>query len=230
MNKPQLFKAKLLNKEKVSNTVWEYTFSADDLAFVPGQYLTIVIGPRERRQYSFSSQNLSNQNFQIIFDTRPNGVGTKYLLDLNIGDVIQGIGGIGNFILPKELAKNLVFIGTGTGVAPLKSMIEDLISNKKHLAHNIFLYFGTRNSEGIIYEDLFNSWCNKKFLKDFKIGLSRDTNNNYHQGYVNQFINEFDLSKSQFFLCGSGEMIKSVEEDLISKGAKQEQIFYEKFY
>jgi len=235
-------KASLKNKTKLTSTVVEFEFEMVDplrLVFKAGQYIAIDIAPKVKRQYSIaSSPSNSKKSFKIVIDVKPNGIGTKYLMGLNIGDVINFIGGIGLFILPARFARDVFFIGTGTGLAPLKSMVEEILAQNAQgilsTLPNIHLYFGTRYKEDIFYEDSFNKYLQESKIKDYKIFLSREQNSKKHQtGYVSKFIDFHDvevLHGAQYFLCGSGEMIKSVEGLLIDKNINQASIYYEKFY
>ena len=132
----------------------------------------------------------------------------------------------------------MFFIGTGTGIAPLKSMVEEISAQNAHekfsTVPNIHLYFGTRYKEDIFYEEIFNKYLQESKIKDYKIFLSREQNSEKHQtGYVSKFIDFHNvevLQGAQYFLCGSGEMIKPVEALIIDINVNQDSIFYEKFY
>ena len=228
--KPQKHIAKLISKQEIAENILEYTFEAHggNFNFIAGQYITIFIGGRTRRQYSISSSPYELPKFQIIFDTRPNGPGTHYLLGLNQLDSIEFLGPIGNFILPDNLSKHLTFIATGTGISPLKSMLEDAIS--RDVKSTIYLYFGTRYEREVVYPEFFHTLEKTGKIKKYKICLSREKIEGLDIGRVTQYIDDFYTDNNDFFLCGSGDMINSVENLLLSLGVKPAQIHYEKFY
>ena len=258
----------LISKDELSWCVWRFRFKAKSplINFIPGQYISIIIDPSTRRQYSISNySSASFDEFEIIVDIKPNGVGTTYLKNLNVGDEISFIGPIGRFVLAENLSKDLYFIATGTGIAPFKSMIEFLIHKNLHLSHNIHVHFGTRFSKDLFCEpknsnnriaskridneaklrgdsfcvDLFEEYLQKGYIKEYKKYLSQEDFPNTTKGYVTEFIKTYNFSTPgvkglsdipQFFICGSGEMIKSAEQMLLEKNIPEENIHFEKFY
>lgn len=232
MVKPIKATAKLVKKKELAPHILEFNFEMvkpKEIEFLPGQYVAIEIDPKTRRQYSIaSSANLKNQ-FDLVVDTRPGGVGSKYLLSLRPGDEIKFIGQIGNFVLPQRLSKNLVFVATGTGISPLRSMIQYLVESNS--PRDIYVYWGLRSINEAYYMDLFDEYYKLGKLKEFVAYYSRDETN---RGYVTKFLDKiplpFDIKKSQFFLCGNGQMIKDAEAKLLKLGCKKENVFYEKFY
>lgn len=229
--------AELVGKKRLADTIYEFRFkmvTPDVIEFLPGQYIAIEIDKTTRRQYSIStSPTRSDTEFEIVLDVIPNGIGVNYLMKLNQGDRVNFIGQIGLFTLPIDLAESLFFIATGSGLAPLKSMVETLIDEEMYKQHSVNLYFGTRYPGDIFYDDLFNEYFNKGLINEYRICLSRASLPGAMEGYVTQFVEFYpdeQLQDSQFFLCGSGSMIKSVEHELLRLNVPNGSIYYEKFY
>ena len=245
--KPIRGKAKLVSKKQLATFVYELTFEMADpleLNFKGGQYIAVIISPTVRRQYSIASapqgvcvdgKTFSKKHFQLVIDVKPNGVGVNYLMNLALEDEINFIGQIGLFVLPENLSKNLFFISTGTGLAPLKSMAEDLIHKNLFKNHSIKFIFGTRFFNDIFYKEIFENYLKDNHISDFKIYLSQPDKEykGIEKGYVTEYFENFtahDLNDSQFFICGGMNMIKSTEQLLLIKNVPQENIIYEKFY
>lgn len=233
--------AKLINRIDYSQKLVEFEFEMIEpveLNFKPGQYISIQIEQFVRRSYSvLNAPEESKNKFKILIDTTPMGKATVYLLNLQIGDQISFIGQIGNFVLPDELNKNLLFISTGTGIAPLNSMIDSLVISRKYLEHNIYVYYGTSYLKELIYEDKYNYYKYSKIISDYKAFISRETNMPnlpfLKSGRVTDVIDQLenDIKKDcQVFLCGNSDMIEDVKGLLIFKGFKPAQIYNEKFY
>ena len=75
----------LISKDELSWCVWRFRLKAKSplINFIPGQYISIIIDPSTRRQYSISNySSASFDEFEIIVDIKPNGVGTTYLKNL----------------------------------------------------------------------------------------------------------------------------------------------------
>ena len=230
IQKPAVHKAELITKNLIAENIWEYTFKGlgGNFNFSAGQYVTIFIDRNTRRQYSISSSPYLLPEFQIIFDIRPNGPGTQYLLELATSHNIEFLGPIGTFTLTDKLPQELNFIATGTGISPLKSMIEKAVADNIESAIN--LYFGTRYRNEVIHQEFFGELKEKGKIKKYKVCLSRERIDGIDTGHVTQYINDMDKHNSDFFLCGSGEMIRSVENLLLKSGVNLPQIHYEKFY
>lgn len=229
-------RARLKSKKQLSHFVLEFTFEMVEpkfLDFTSGQYIAIIIDTKTRRQYSIASSPLKTKNeFVLVVDIKPNGPGVNLLLRLNPGNEISFIGPTGNFVIPENLANDLFFISTGTGVAPLKSMIESLISNRLNIKHNIHVHFGTRFVDDLFYTEVFDVYLKEGKIKEYVKYLSQEEFLGTVKGYVTQFIiglsDEFVFT-SQFFICGGGLMVESACDMLLKKGVSADRIFYEKF-
>lgn len=230
--------AKFISKEQLSSFVYELTFEMVEpieINFQSGQYIVLIISNTDRRQYSISTSPQNKKQFKVALDIKPNGKGVNYLMNLNPGDEINMIGQIGLFVLAPSLSKDLYFLATGTGIAPLKSMVEDLISKDQAKDHNIKVIFGTRYINDIFYQELFNEYLQKDLIKEYKIYLSRPDKeySGLYEGYITKYFESKtleDLKNGQFYVCGGNEMIKSMEAMLLEKGVSESAIFYEKFY
>lgn len=236
--KPIRGKAKLVSKRQLSRFVYELIFEMVDpleINFRGGQYIAVEIERTIRRQYSISSAPQNKRHFQMVIDIKPNGVGVNYLMNLKTEDIITFVGQIGLFVMPDNLDKNLFFISTGTGIAPLKSMIEDLINTNKYKEHSIKVIFGTRFIDDIFYVEVFDKYLGENKIADYKVYLSQPDKEykSIEKGYVTEYFENYtaeQLKNSQFFICGGMNMIKSTEALLLAKNVLQEKIIYEKFY
>ena len=230
--------ARFIEKVQLSETIYEFTFEMINpahLDFYAGQYIVLEVAPSEKRQYSISTSPLtSNTKFQTVIDFKPKGLGTKYLENLKRDDQIKLIGQIGRFVLPEELKSNLFFIATGSGLSPLKAMIETLILSGKYKDHKINLLFGSYKEA--IYKNLFDKYVLEGKLHSYKIYFSGENitqENNVFKGWVTKGLEDLDpsfIKGSQFFLCGNLDMIRSSQEMLSQQGVSAEDIYHEKFY
>lgn len=238
--KPIKAKAKFIKKKQLAENVFEFWFkmvNPVELEYISGQYLTLIINPKIKRQYSIAtSPLLSKKNFSLIVDLKPQGSGTKYLSNLEKGAEISFIGQMGLFVLPENISSKLYFIATGTGIAPLKAMIETLVSKKVYINKEMNLIFGTRTLNDIIYENIFNRYVGERKLSTYEIYISREKLKpyvKYNAGRVTDYVKslpKLNIQDAQFFLCGSGNMIKSVEGILKQKEISETNVFYERYY
>ncbi len=122
--------------------------------FQAGQFVTLDLPIGEKRlqrwrSYSIASAPNGSNHLELCIVNAPAGLGTTYLFEeIQEGDTLKFKGPDGGFILPEKIEKDLVFVCTGTGVAPFRSMILDLKkTGKTH--RNLHLIFGTREESGI---------------------------------------------------------------------------------
>lgn len=192
--------------------------------FSPGQFLSVSIPGllkkhgAIKRCYSFAlSPELSQEKgYQICVKLVKDGVGSEFLRSLAVGDRFKAYAPFGDFKLkPKPEKRNLCLISTGTGIAPFRSML-----GSKQLQEagyrNIILLHGVRHENELI------------FLKDFQRA------NVYTQVIVSQpspqwagkkgrvtdllhhIARTLNLSETDFFICGNGEMVEEVSDKLVS--------------
>ncbi len=232
-------RAKLIDKEGLTSSIVQYKFEMIDpveMNFIPGQHIVVDVGNNNTRQYSIASSPLkSNKTFDIVVDLSPQGIGSKYLESLDMNQEIKFIGEIGEFILPDELALNLVFLATSTGISPIRSMIDSIVLNREDYEVNIYLYIGARNSDQVIWQNVFKKYWEDKHIDDYHvyIGEGELPSAECEIGNLNQFIarlNDQVIADAQFIICGSGETIDSIRQILNSKNIAPESIIYEKHY
>lgn len=223
-------KAKLVTKEKLSADINRFDFeSILDFRFESGQFIMVDVGDSYARAYSVASSPKTLPNFSLIIGNVKEGIGTSYFQKLRIGDVISFSDAKGKFVLPSDVngITNLTFICTGTGLAPVMSMIEDIKDKDFHIT----LLFGTRDKESLICEDWMQDMKKEGSIKDYEIYLSREICDGYRHGYVTDspLINNPNISKTRFFICGKTSIVASVRNYLLSIGAVKDNLYFESY-
>jgi ferredoxin-NADP reductase len=210
------------------------------LEFIPGQFVELVFPIDENikkcsRHYSISSSP-EDSRLEFIINKVNGGAGTEYLFS---DKVIIGqtkwrmIAPLGQFILPKSINNDICFICTGTGLGPFRSMITEIFKNKKIdiIDKKITLIFGCREEKNILYykELKLLEEINPNF--NYYISLSREKTNKHTNGYVQDILNELHKNNNfknvDFFICGTGNMVNSVKQNLFDKGFNKENIHLE---
>ncbi len=233
------YDSKIIKIETESSTtkrIWVEVSDVDRIDFKAGQFVTMDLPIHEKRLKRWRSYSIANSPdgtnvLEFCIVKLEGGAGSTYLLDeAKIGTAIRFKGPDGGFVLPETIDKDLVLICTGTGVAPFRSMIGDLINKKKDFK-NIHLIFGTRLEEGILYRKEFEQW--EKDIPGFKysIALSREENWNGHKGYVHPIYLEDHKEirdDVDFYICGWSNMIDdAVANLLVTLGYDKSQVHYE---
>ena len=228
-------KAKVTEKKVLTHDVFELHLETQEpFNFEAGQFITIKIcdtNPKPCfRAYSISSAPSKN-TFELCIKEIPKGRGSCWLNTLKVGDEIEFIGPNGKFNFTSNTSEKTLFIATGTGVAPLKSMIEDQLN--KGNKQSMHLYFGVRHIKDIFYKEHFEELAKTHDNFSFNLTLSQpeDKSWNGNEGRVTSLLEslEIDPANTSAYICGLKAMIDSVHEILIGKGLKEESVHHEKY-
>ncbi len=225
-------KAKVTEKKVLSHDVFELHFeTAEPFNFEAGQFITIKICDSDPkpcfRAYSISSAPSGNK-FELCIKEIPNGRGSCWLNTITPGTEIEFIGPNGKFNFSTESTKKVLFIATGTGVAPLKSMIEDQLN--KNSTQPMHLFFGVRHVKDVFYKEHFEKLTNENFSFDLALSQPEDEWDG-KEGRVTTLLEplEIDPENTEAYICGLKAMIDSVHEILLKKGLSEESIHHEKY-
>jgi len=235
-NKPQKISAKVFSSTRLNEKDIEVIFevvSPSIFEFRAGQFINLSCGNGLFRAYSISSTSLSNTQVVLIVAVGHDGVGSNYIKSLKVGDSVEFIGPSGRFVLPEVLKDNLIFIATGTGLAPLLSMIDYL--NNSNTTSKVQLYFGVRDESEVFKIDQLNIF--KSNMKDFNytVCFSQDIPSELANVSVKGRVTDaivFDknnLDTTQYFICGNPYMVVDINAKLKDAGISENNIFHEKF-
>jgi ferredoxin-NADP reductase len=246
------YDAQIVDIQQQSPTTRLFKLSvAEPIDFKAGQFVTMDLPISDKRLKRWRSYSIANApqktienaenavytegsselEFSIVKSADSTG-GSHYLFEeAMIGTPIRFKGPDGAFILRDSSAdKDLVFICTGTGVAPFRSIIWD-IYNKKLPHNNIHLIFGGRREHDILFHDEF------KFLQTnlkgftFDAALSREPDWTGAKGYVHGVYREPYKNVRpdvHFYICGWSKMIDdAVAQLIVEMGYDKSQVFYE---
>lgn len=198
------------------------------IEFLAGQYISIDIGDGARRSYSIASAPAKNYAIDLCVDVDGNGKGMTYLKNLKPGDEIKFLAPLGRFILEQE--KKLLFVATGCGITPLKSMIFDLLEEKKD-QREIWLYWGLRYAEEMFWEEEFRELT--EFYPNFKfrLVLSKPPEKwPLASGHVTDEIKMMQLgSEWGVYICGNAGVLEDTKKIMTEKDVQEKQVHFEKF-
>lgn len=155
------------------------------------------------------------------------GVLTEALHEMTEGQQIGIRGPYGNNFPYEALkGKDLVFIGGGIGLAPVRSLIRYCLEHREDYGH-IDIVYGSRSPEDLVFkEDLFENWPNEP---DTRVEVTVDRGNadwNGNVGFVPAYVEElaFTPENKKVILCGPPIMIKFTSEALIRMGFAKEDV------
>lgn len=201
----------------------------DPLNYLAGQYVDIIGKNGVRRSYSLANAPRQDGKLKLQIRQVEGGVMSQYWFgELAVNDLLRLEGPQGTFALRNTEPANLIFLATGTGIAPVKAMLEQLkdesaqVQNKK-----IWVYWGGRYMSDIYLQLDFG-----KLGVSFIPVLSRpDTSWRGREGYVQDVLatDGLDLADSVVYACGSERMIQSAREKLLVLGLPQRHFYSDAF-
>lgn len=206
------------------------------LKFQAGQYASLGFPDNPlRRPYSIASSPTEDHGFELLLDITPQGIGTKYLMNLPLGGEATFLAPMGMFMLAQgeqaQKEKNLVFIATGSGIAPLRSMILWLLQTQND-QREIWLYWGLRFEQDLFWEEEFHELSRAFPNFHFHITLSKAGDEwPLCRGHITDCLSIHELpAEAGYYMCGNKPMIEETLALLAQKGIPKESIHHEKFY
>ena len=204
---------------------------ATELIFRAGQYVNVMVPGAGHRSFSMASKPHARL---IDFHIRHIGGGqftSGMLQRLQPGDPLEVELPLGNFGYHEDDYRPILVLATGTGIAPIKSMIESLLDDAD--CPPLALYWGARTRQDLYLHDEIASWASR--LSDFRYVpvLSRaDGDWAGRRGYVQdaalQDIGD-ELAEHAIYLCGSPDMIAHARRALLARQASLHHIYAEGF-
>lgn len=225
--KMQQLPFRLIQKNKLTHDVYELIFTTQESVQVePGQY-TLFMLPKSKLRRAYSIGYTDGQTFTFIIKQLEGGVGSTEICSLEIGGEIIGMTPLGHFVLKANTTPKL-FIGTGTGFAPLYFQIRAMMDSG--IETPLLFLFGVRTSADIFYIDELNRMKHMYPLFDYRIYLSQEDAENTVRGRVTDFLTKENVSSyGEFYLCGSPAMVKDAREKLEASGVEKEKVFFEQY-
>jgi ferredoxin-NADP reductase len=235
----QTFTARLMHSSLLSGVTKHLEFEmqgASRFGFVPGQWLSLkhtkADGEEITRAYSIASPPAENGRFALCLNRVQDGWMSNFLCDMKDGEQICCQGPFGDFILRPPL-RDTIFIATGTGIAPFRSMLHWLLADPaRHQGKQLWLVFGNRTEKDIYYHEEF-------------LGLAREHENFHYlptlsrggaewqglRGYVQEHVPQLARGRTDAhaYICGLDKMVKANRELLKSLGWDRKAILYEKY-
>jgi CDP-4-dehydro-6-deoxyglucose reductase len=193
------------------------------IRFEAGQFVSFEIERpgrpvRATRPYSIASAPERDDVLELVFNLVPGGPGSEYLFGLREGDRTAFRGPAGSFVV-RDGPRDLLFVATGTGIAPIRSMLWSLAARSSPRA--IALFWGLRSERDLYYQDELARLS--EHLPNLRVTttLSRPTGLwRGAVGRVTPLVQERvpTVDNLDVFLCGNGGMIRDVRDVIRRKG------------
>lgn len=205
----------------------------DRIVYQAGQYISIKVNEQgERRSYSIVSSSDDNHGFHILAEMITGGKGSEFLKKVAIGDVVEVLAPLGRFVIQEQSANKILFVATGSGIAPIYSMINDLLINK-HETRQIRLHWGMRNQDNLFFVDNLERLMEAYPNFVFDVVLSQpDEGWELCSGHVQDCLRRdftSGLGGWEGYVCGAPKMVEEVVPLLTELGIPADHVYHEKF-
>lgn len=237
MTSIQRFTAKVIGVRQLTHDVRQVDFGLiepPEIRFKAGQFVSFEVpdartGRTVTRPYSIVSSPSSLHMVSLLLNLVPHGPGSTYLFGLREGDETRFSGPAGNFYLRDDPRRDLLLVATGTGIAPIRSML--LANADRPQPSRTTLFWGLRSQRDLYYGDELARMSRDLPGSSHVITLSRpEPGWQGPSGRVTTLIERevHDVKRFAVYLCGNSGMITDVTRIIQAKGLCP--IFREKYY
>ena len=204
--------------------------AGERLTFTPGQFISCELpvgdGPPLVRAYSLASSP-EDDELEICVDLVAGGPGSNYLFRLAPGAEVAFTGPFGSFVLAEPPPVPLVFVGDGTGVAPLRPMVRRALERGGD--QPITILQGARYDHELIYRDDFEAWAAKHPRMHWEpVLLATEAEVGpiaaLEELAIERFVRGDTERRRRFWICGVGPMAGRLRDALRAAGYERRAV------
>ncbi len=220
----------LVEKNKIADATYEFVFAPDHaLSFRPGQYLEWTLGHpaadnRGNRRFFTIASSPTEKTVRLgVKFYAPESSFKQALLAMQPDDTISAAQVAGDFVMPRDKKKKLVFIAGGIGVTPFRSMVQYLIDTKEERA--VTLLYSNKTVNEVAYKDVFDQAAREIGMKT--VYAFTDEPNpvpNAHNGFIDRALIERELPDYKdcvFYISGPHGMVVAFKKTLSDMGVSR---------
>lgn len=215
---------KFLKKEKETDSIYTFWFATNKpIHFIAGQYFELYLPHEkpdnrgEKRWFTISS---SPTDKNISITTRISSKSSTFkqnLLNLKKGSLYKMAPPMGDFVLPKNSNKPLLFVAGGIGCTPFHSMLSYL--KKSNQKRDIKMLYAVKNDKDIIWKDLF-----KKNTTELSMFVSNPLRTKNSKLTSNDILKHANDKNRLIYLSGPEPMVEEINDELIASGIREQDI------
>jgi CDP-4-dehydro-6-deoxyglucose reductase len=208
--------------------------AAERFQFLAGQYLEFLLKDGQRRAYSIAVAPDQTGPLELHIRHTPGGVFTDHVFGatepaLKEKDILRFEGPLGSFFLREDSQKPIIFLASGTGLAPIKSIIEQI--QIKKILRPMHLYWGGRRPSDLYLHALCQSWAD--VIPHFKytpVVSDPQTDDTWlgRTGFVHAAVmaDYPDMTDFQVYACGAPVMVNAARHDFSSQCHLPDEEFF----
>ncbi|MGG4679106.1 MULTISPECIES: FAD-binding oxidoreductase [Providencia] len=228
--KIQTLPCKIASIQQVTNDIIILTLRLPPTAnfeYLSGQYIDLSF-KNLKRSYSIANTKASSNELELHIRKVPAGQMSDLLFNQFKENQLMRIEGPKGTFFAHKNEKPLILLATGTGIAPIKAIVEQLIHEND--PREIYIYWGMQYEYELYCENI-KQYASKYDHISFHPVLSRDNNWQGHKGYVQHaVITDFNsLTGVEIYACGSLQMIQQAKELFTEHGLPSNAFYSDAF-
>lgn len=191
----------------------------EKMHFLAGQYIEFILKDGQRRSFSMANPSYDNEIVQLHIRHVPGGNFTDHVFStMKDREILRFEGPLGTFFLREDSAKPVVFVASGTGFAPIKSIVETALAKGSQTPMRV--YWGGRRLRDLYMRELAARWMvdfpQVEFIPVLSDAAPEDAWSG-RTGFVHRAVMADlpDLSGHQVYACGAPIMVESARRDFI---------------
>jgi len=191
------------------------TAAKDRLAFLPGQYIDVLMNGGIRRSLSMANSPDDDVFIELHLRNYGGPFSTHVFNAMKVNDLLRLEGPMGTFFVRDDSDKPIIFVASGTGFAPIKSMIEHEV--RKGSRRPMTLYWGARRPADLYLDELPHAWTDEYGVNYVPVVSDARPDDEWHgrTGFVHRAVMEDypDLSGHQVYACGAPVVVQAALRD-----------------
>lgn len=207
------------NVRHVNDSTYVLQFSRGGMEFKPGQHLNLgTRGSGQHREYSIYS-GVDNDSLEVLIKEVDDGLVSTQLRNLEVGEEISVKGPFGFFLTdakPRQ-GEKLLFIASGTGIAPFHSFVRTYPEADYRIVH------GIRNIDEAYDVDHYRPGS-------YFSCTSRGNKGNFNGRITDYLLSGQEEKADKVYLCGNSSMIYDAMDILRAQGYRHDQLFTEVYF
>lgn len=235
---PRILPARVERKEQLAPDVMALFLklpSGEQLKFMAGQYLEILLKDGKRRAFSLANAPHANTLLELHLRLIPGGQFTEYVFnEMPDKAILRLEAPFGSFFLREDTSKPIIMVAGGTGFAPIKGMIEHMLHN--NIKRPVSLYWGAHARQDLYMTALAEAWAAEHPHIQYIPVLSDPLETDQWQGrtgFVHQAVlDDFaqtGLAEHEVYCCGAPAMVAVAHADFVAAGLSDEAFFSDAF-
>lgn len=202
------------------------------LRWLPGQYLDVLLADGRHRPFSIANGPQADGSIELHVRHIVGGGFTSFVENrLAVGDRLRIEGPLGTFVAREDSERPMIFMAGGTGIAPVKALVEHFIALGTRRAME--LYWGARDVAELYLLPLVERWQHEAPSLRFHGVLSEPTTTDarWRSGLVHEAVlaDHPDLAGHDVYMSGPPMMIESARHRFVAAGLPEDRLYYDSF-